>query len=185
MLLGLAKATRTVPAGFMLHPKLERQFAQRDEMVASGQVDWALAEAMAIGSLLEEGIDVRLTGQDTRRGTFSQRHSVLVDYATGAEFVPLAHLDSLGTARATTGDGGPSDGNGSVAGAPGSHGNGSGEPLGRFTVRDSLLSEYAAVGFEYGYSVEAPDALVAWEAQFGDFVNGAEIIIDNFLLAAE
>ena len=159
LLRSLAHLVRTVPAGFTMHPKLERQFNQRDELVAEGNVDWALAEALAMGSLLAEGVDVRLTGQDTRRGTFSQRHAVLVDYATGEEYVPLAHVDSVltdGKAR-----------------------------IGRFTVLDSLLSEYAAVGFEYGYSVESPGALVAWEAQFGDFVNGAEIIIDNFLVAAE
>jgi 2-oxoglutarate dehydrogenase E1 component len=148
----LAERCFAVPEGFTLHPKLERQFAQRAELVEEGQVDWSLGEALAIGSLLLEGTDVRLTGQDTRRGTFSQRHAVLVDYRTGDEVVPLAHL---------------------------------GDQFGRFTVRDSLLSEYAAVGFEYGYSVEAPDALVCWEAQFGDFVNGAEIIIDNFMVAAE
>ena len=155
-LLDLARRTTTVPEGFTLHPKLVRQFAHRAELVAAGQVDWALGEQLAIGSLLSEGVDVRLTGQDTRRGTFSQRHAVLVDYANGEEFVPLAHVGPTGVGRP-----------------------------GRFTVRDSLLSEYAAVGFEYGYSVEAPQSLVAWEAQFGDFVNGAEIIIDNFLVAAE
>jgi 2-oxoglutarate dehydrogenase E1 component len=116
-------------------------------------VDWALGEALALGSVVLEGTDVRLSGQDTRRGTFSQRHAVLVDYHTGQEWVPLAHL--------------------------------AGEGIGRFGVHDSLLSEYAAVGFEYGYSVEAPDALVAWEAQFGDFGNGAQIIIDNFLVSAD
>ena len=157
---------RTVPEGFTVHPKLERQFAQRDEMVAGGQVDWALAEALAIGSLLYEGVDVRLTGQDTRRGTFSQRHAVLVDYANGEEYVPLAHIRD-GLRRIGAAELEPA-----------------GE-IGNFTVRDSLLSEYAAVGFEYGYSVEAPEALVAWEAQFGDFANGAQIIIDNFLVAAE
>jgi 2-oxoglutarate decarboxylase len=146
----LAVTVRSVPEGFELHPKLARQFDQRDKVVADGEVDWALGEAFAIGSLLLEGTNVRLTGQDTRRGTFSQRHAVLVDYATGAEHVPLAHLEG-----------------------------------GRFTVRDSLLSEYACVGFEYGYSVVATDDLVAWEAQFGDFWNGAEIIVDNFLVAAE
>ncbi len=152
----LAAAVLSVPEGFTIHPKLARQFAQRQELYDAGAVDWALGEALAIGSLLGEGVDVRLTGQDTRRGTFSQRHAVLVDYDTGAEYVPLAHV-------ARRGDG----------------------PPGHFTVRDSLLSEYAAMGFEYGFSVEAPDSLVAWEAQFGDFVNGAEIIIDNFLVAAE
>ncbi|MGD0321669.1 MAG: multifunctional oxoglutarate decarboxylase/oxoglutarate dehydrogenase thiamine pyrophosphate-binding subunit/dihydrolipoyllysine-residue succinyltransferase subunit [Acidimicrobiales bacterium] len=149
----LVHAATSVPEGFTLHPKLARQFEQRSKMVEAGQVDWALAETLAFGSILTEGADVRLAGQDTRRGTFSQRHSVLVDHATGAEWVPLAHLGSGGT--------------------------------GRFAVLDSLLSEYAALGFEYGYSVEAPDSLVAWEAQFGDFANGAQIVIDNFLVAAE
>jgi 2-oxoglutarate decarboxylase len=146
----LAEVVGSVPEGFVIHPKLARQFEQRDKMVANGEVDWALGEALAIGSLLLEGANVRLTGQDTRRGTFSQRHAVLVDHTTGQEYVPLAGLEG-----------------------------------GRFTIRDSLLSEYACVGFEYGYSVEAPDGLVAWEAQFGDFWNGAEIIVDNFLVAAE
>jgi multifunctional 2-oxoglutarate metabolism enzyme len=163
----LAAVVRTVPDGFTIHPKLERQFAQRDELVATGQVDWALAEALAFGSLLQQGVDVRLTGQDTRRGTFSHRHAVLVDYTNGEEFIPLAHIgDGLGRVNAPE------------LAAPAGR-------IGNFTVRDSLLSEYAAVGFEYGYSVEAPEALVAWEAQFGDFVNGAQIIIDNFLVAAE
>ena len=148
----IAAATTSVPEGFTVHPKLLRQFAAREEIVERGDVDWALGEALAIGSMLLEGTDVRLVGQDTRRGTFSQRHSALIDYETGAQYVPLCHLND----------------------APG-----------RFTVRDTLLSEYAALGFEYGYSVERPETLVAWEAQFGDFVNGAEIIIDNFLVAAE
>jgi len=146
----LAEVVRSVPEGFVMHPKLVRQFEQRDKVVADGEIDWALGEALALGSLLLEGTNVRLTGQDTRRGTFSQRHAVLVDHQTGTEHVPLAGLEG-----------------------------------GRFTIRDSLLSEYACVGFEYGYSVEAVDDLVAWEAQFGDFWNGAEIIVDNFLVAAE
>jgi 2-oxoglutarate dehydrogenase E1 component len=146
----LATEVRSVPEGFVLHPKLARQFEQRDKVVADGEIDWALGEALAFGSLLLEGVNVRVTGQDTRRGTFSQRHAVLVDHATGQEHVPLAGLEG-----------------------------------GKFTIRDSLLSEYACVGFEYGYSVEAADDLVAWEAQFGDFWNGAEIIVDNFLVAAE
>ncbi|MHB8328869.1 MAG: multifunctional oxoglutarate decarboxylase/oxoglutarate dehydrogenase thiamine pyrophosphate-binding subunit/dihydrolipoyllysine-residue succinyltransferase subunit, partial [Acidimicrobiales bacterium] len=149
----LASDVVRVPEGFTVHPKLVRQFEQRSRMVSEGEVDWALGESMAMGSLLLEGTDVRLCGQDTRRGTFSQRHAVLVDYATGAEWEPLAHLE----------------------GGRGGH----------FAVHDSLLSEYAALGFEYGYSVEAPGALVAWEAQFGDFGNGAQIVIDNFLVAAE
>jgi 2-oxoglutarate dehydrogenase E1 component len=151
-LLRIAAATASGPAGFALHPKLERQFSQRRELVESGEVDWALGEALAFGSLVLEGTNVRVVGQDTRRGTFSQRHAALVDYESGREWVPLSHLEGA---------------------------------RGFFTVRDSLLSEYAALGFEYGYSVESPDALVCWEAQFGDFMNGAEIIIDNFLVAAE
>ncbi len=149
----LAVAATTVPEGFTVHPKLLRQFEQRAQMVAAGEVDWALGEALALGSIVLEGTDVRLSGQDTRRGTFSQRHAVLVDYRTGEEWIPLAHLH--------------------------------GDDVGRFGVHDSLLSEYAAVGFEYGYSVESPDALVAWEAQFGDFANGAQIIIDNFFVSAD
>jgi len=150
-LLELAHIAVTAPPGFTVHPKLERQFAQRLAVLEGGAVDWAFAEALAIGSLVKAGSNVRLTGQDTRRGTFSHRHADLIDYENGAQYVPLASM-----------------------GAPGF-----------FTVRDSFLSEYAALGFEYGYSVEATNTLVAWEAQFGDFANGAEIIIDNFLVAAE
>ncbi|HET9731546.1 MAG TPA: multifunctional oxoglutarate decarboxylase/oxoglutarate dehydrogenase thiamine pyrophosphate-binding subunit/dihydrolipoyllysine-residue succinyltransferase subunit [Acidimicrobiales bacterium] len=148
----IAEAISTAPEGFTVHPKLGRQLDARAKLWSSGEVDWAMAEALAFGSLLTEGTDVRLTGQDTRRGTFSQRHAVLVDYRTGHEHVPLA---------------GMTDG------------------ASRFFIYDSLLSEYAAVGFEYGYSVANHDALVAWEAQFGDFVNGAQIIIDQFIVAAE
>jgi 2-oxoglutarate dehydrogenase E1 component len=151
LLVRVAQATMSAPDGFAIHPKLERQFAQRRQLLASGDVDWALAEALAFGSLVLEGTNVRLTGQDSRRGTFSHRHAALISHTTGEQFVPLSHLDSPGF----------------------------------FTVRDSFLSEYAVLGFEYGYAVEAKHDLVAWEAQFGDFVNGAEIIIDNFLMAAE
>ena len=142
----------TVPEGFQVHPKLAKQFETRTKMVTDGQVDWATAEAMAFGSLLLEGIDIRFAGQDSRRGTFSQRHSVLSDYATGSEYALLANL---------------------------------GEGQGKFWIYDSLLSEYAAMGFEYGYSVVHQDALGCWEAQFGDFVNGAMIVIDQYLVAAE
>jgi 2-oxoglutarate dehydrogenase E1 component len=150
-LLEIAKATMSAPAGFTVHPKLERQFVQRAALLEAGDVDWALGEALALGSLVKGGSNVRLIGQDSRRGTFSHRHAALIDYENGDQYVPLANLDSTAF----------------------------------FTVRDSFLSEYAALGFEYGYSVESTNTLVAWEAQFGDFVNGAEIIIDNFLVAAE
>ncbi|HAM00980.1 MAG TPA: multifunctional oxoglutarate decarboxylase/oxoglutarate dehydrogenase thiamine pyrophosphate-binding subunit/dihydrolipoyllysine-residue succinyltransferase subunit, partial [Acidimicrobiaceae bacterium] len=149
----LAPQVVAVPEGFTMHPKLARQFDQRARMVLEGDVDWSLGEALAFGTMVLEGTDVRVSGQDTRRGTFSQRHSVLVDYDTGAEWVPLDQLQ--------------------------------GEDKGHFAVYDSMLSEYAALGFEYGYSVGAPDAFVAWEAQFGDFGNGAQIVIDNFLVSAE
>lgn len=147
----IARATVSAPEGFTIHPKLERQFAQRTQLLEEGEVDWALGEALAFGSLVQEGANVRLVGQDSRRGTFSHRHAALIDYENGDQFIPLSSLDAPGF----------------------------------FTVRDSFLSEYAALGFEYGYSVESNNSLVAWEAQFGDFVNGAEIIIDNFLVAAE
>jgi 2-oxoglutarate decarboxylase len=151
-LLEIAHATMTAPEGFTVHPKLERQFAARATMLESGEVDWALGEALAFGSLVKSGSNVRLMGQDSRRGTFSQRHAALIDFENGAQYIPLCHLKGA---------------------------------KGFFTVRDSFLSEYAALGFEYGYSVEATNTLVAWEAQFGDFVNGGEVIIDNFLVAAE
>jgi 2-oxoglutarate dehydrogenase E1 component len=150
-LLEVARATMSAPEGFTIHPKLERQFAQRLALLDGGEVDWSLGEALAIGTLVRAGSNVRLIGQDSRRGTFSQRHAALIDYDNGSQFVPLASMGAKGF----------------------------------FTVRDSFLSEYAALGFEYGYSVEAQNTLVAWEAQFGDFMNGAEIIIDNFLVAAE
>jgi 2-oxoglutarate decarboxylase len=148
----LAERLAEVPEGFNVHPKLTRWLAGRAEALETDKpaIDWAMGEALAFASLLSQGRTIRLTGQDTRRGTFSQRHAALVDQRTGAQYVPLAEL-------------GP----------------------GRFMVEDSLLSEFAAMGFEYGYSVGDPDALVLWEAQFGDFVNGAQIIVDQFLVAAE
>jgi 2-oxoglutarate dehydrogenase E1 component len=144
------------PEGCTLHPKITRVLESRAKLWASGQVDWAMGEALAYGTIVLDGHDVRLCGQDTRRGTFGHRNAVYVDYRTGAEHIPLAEM-----ARQQ------------------------GEPAGRFFVYDSLLSEYAALGFEYGYSLFAPDALVVWEAQFGDFVNGAQIVIDQFLAASE
>jgi 2-oxoglutarate dehydrogenase E1 component len=141
------------PDGFTPHPKLARQFEGRTKQFETDHdVDWATAEALAIGSLVLEGYPVRLAGEDSRRGTFSQRHAALVDYNTGEPWIPLADLEG---AQAS------------------------------FWVYDSLLSEYAALGYEYGYSHSNPDALVMWEAQFGDFVNGAQVIIDQYIVAAE
>jgi 2-oxoglutarate dehydrogenase E1 component len=142
----------TFPQTFHLHPKLKPFIDKRREALQGGPIDWALAESMAFGSLVLEGTPVRLSGQDSGRGTFSQRHSVYADYETGSEHFPLQHLSPN---QAT------------------------------FEVYDSALSEYAVMGFEFGYSVADPLTLVLWEAQFGDFVNGAQIIIDQFIAAAE
>jgi 2-oxoglutarate dehydrogenase E1 component len=139
-----------VPEGFTPNPKLMRQLERRREALKEGGIDWGQAEALAFASLLVEGIPIRLTGQDTERGTFSHRHDVLHDSTTGGTFTPLQHLDEAGAA---------------------------------FEIYNSPLSEYACVGFEYGYAAAAPEALVLWEAQFGDFVNGAQIIIDQFIAA--
>jgi 2-oxoglutarate decarboxylase len=141
------------PEGFTPHPKLDRQFTSRATQFENDHdVDWATAESLAIGSLVLEGVPVRVSGEDSRRGTFSQRHAVLVDFETGQPWIPMADLDDAAA---------------------------------NFWVYDSLLSEYAALGYEYGYSHSNPDALVMWEAQFGDFVNGAQIIIDQYIVAAE
>jgi 2-oxoglutarate dehydrogenase E1 component len=140
----------TVPDDFHVHPKLIKQLLRRGEALESGGIDWGHAEALAFASLLEEGIPVRLTGQDTERGTFSHRHIVLHDAENGAVYSPIQHLRNATAA---------------------------------FEVYNSPLSEYAALGFEYGYSVAAGDSLVLWEAQFGDFVNGAEIVLDQFVAA--
>ena len=142
-----------LPAGFTPHPRLKANVLdKRPTMVANDAVDWAMGETLAIGSLLLEGHPVRLAGQDSRRGTFGQRHATLVDYETGAEYTPLASLS---------------------------------EDQANFYVYDSFLSEFAAVGFEYGYSVVRDNALVAWEAQFGDFTNGAQSILDEFISSGE
>ncbi len=139
----------TVPDGFTVHPKLVKQLEQRREAVANGEgLVWAHAEALAFATLLTEGIPIRLTGQDTERGTFSQRHLVLHDPKTGQEHCAMQHL-------------------------PGA--------LAPMELHNSPLSEMACVGFEYGYSQEGPETLVLWEAQFGDFVNGAQVIIDQFI----
>ncbi len=140
------------PEDFTPHPKLARQFETRRKMYdEGGEVDWGLAETLAYGSLMLEGVAIRISGQDTRRGTFAHRHAVMVDHNDEHEFKPLSDLDP---------------------------------DQGTFWIYDSMLSEYAGLGFEYGYSLVNRDALVAWEAQFGDFVNGAQIIIDQYLAAA-
>jgi 2-oxoglutarate dehydrogenase E1 component len=140
-----------VPDGFTVHPKLLKQLERRrDSLTSKEGIEWAHAEALAFASLLVEGTPIRLTGQDTERGTFSQRHLVLHDIQTGKRHAPIQHLPD--------------------AKSP-------------FELHNSPLSEYACLGFEYGYAVEAQNALVLWEAQFGDFANGAEVIIDQFLIA--
>jgi 2-oxoglutarate dehydrogenase E1 component len=140
-----------VPEGFTVHPKLVKPLARRrDALGEEGGIDWAQAEGLAFASLLQDATPVRLTGQDTERGTFSHRHLVLSDYETGEKYAPIQHLAD--------------------ARAP-------------FQVHNSPLSETAALGFEYGYSVEAPRALVLWEAQFGDFVNSAQVIVDQFIVS--
>lgn len=148
----IINALITFPEDFTVHPKLKKQILARRQMLEKDAIDWSLAEAMAFGSVLLEKVPIRLAGQDSRRGTFSQRHSVLVDYLTMDEYLPLNHIED-GQEKAM--------------------------------IYDSLLSEYAALGFEYGYSFSRKNALVLWEAQFGDFVNGAQIIIDQFISSAE
>jgi 2-oxoglutarate dehydrogenase E1 component len=147
----LGEELLTVPDSFMVHPKLVRQLDQRRQALETGEnIIWAHAEGLAFASLLTEGLPIRLTGQDTERGTFSQRHLVLHDAKTGQEYSPIQHLPD--------------------AQAP-------------MELHNSPLSEMACVGFEYGYSQEAPETLVLWEAQFGDFVNGAQVIVDQFIVS--
>ena len=148
----VGRALGEVPAGFHVHPRLK--IVKDRAAMAAGEkpIDWGMGEALALGTLLNLGIRVRLSGQDTCRGTFSHRHSVLFDYESGAEYVPLAHIrDKQGT----------------------------------FDVRDSPLSEAGVLGYEYGYSLDMPEGLTIWEAQFGDFVNAAQVIIDQFLCSSE
>jgi 2-oxoglutarate dehydrogenase E1 component len=149
----IGEALSRVPEGFDVHPKIARQLEARREMVEKGEgIDWATAEALAFGSLLLEGHRVRLSGEDSQRGTFSQRHAVLIDQTNQHEYVPLNNI------------------------AP---------DQARFEVYNSLLSEAGVLGFEYGYSLADPYTLVLWEAQFGDFANGAQVIIDQFIASGE
>ena len=152
MLLHLGDAWGKAPAGFTVHPKLKALLDRRVAMVREGGIDWGMGELLAFGSLLMEQTPVRLTGQDSRRGTFVQRHAVLIDKHSAEDWTPYLHLSP---------------------------------DQAKFWVYDSLLSEYAGMGFEYGYSVERPDALVLWEAQFGDFANGAQTIVDEFISSSE
>jgi 2-oxoglutarate decarboxylase len=148
----IADAHVNLPEGFTPHPRVKPVLERRAKMAREGGIDWAFAELLAFGSLADEGRLVRLAGQDSRRGTFTQRHAVLIDRKTGAEYTPIQNLS---------------------------------DDQGKFMVYDSVLSEFAALGFEYGYSVANPDALVLWEAQFGDFVNGAQPVIDEFISSGE
>jgi 2-oxoglutarate dehydrogenase E1 component len=153
VLRAIAAKAAEVPSGFQVNPKLARLMAGRSNNVAEkGSLDWATAEMLAFGSLLQEDTPVRLSGQDSRRGTFSQRHAVLVDMKTAERWIPLNHLKAD-------------------------------QP--EFCVYDSLLSEAAVLGFDYGYSLDEPHMLILWEAQFGDFANGAQVIIDQFIASGE
>ena len=150
----LYRSLLTFPDGFNVHPKLQRVVKRRLESLEKPDepnIDWSSAEDLALASVLEDGIAVRMTGQDTERGTFSQRHAVFHDYKTGEEYVPLQALPQAKAA---------------------------------FEIHNSPLSESAVLGFEYGYNVQAPDRLVLWEAQYGDFDNGAQVIIDEFVVSA-
>ena len=147
----VAQAYVTFPEGFTVHPKVLPQMERRAKAILEGPIDWATGELLAFGSLLIEGRTVRLTGQDSRRGTFSQRFAAVIDRRTNEEYIPLKYLST---------------------------------DQGQFHVFDSLLSEYAVMGFEYGYSIASPQALVLWEAQFGDFANGAQTIADEFISSA-
>ena len=148
----IGNAHANLPAGFTVHPKLAQLLEKRVEMSRNGGIDWGFGELLAFGSLLIEGVNVRLSGQDARRGTFVQRHATFHDRNTGQEWMPLQYVS---------------------------------EVQARFQVYNSLLSEYAVMGFEYGYSVEDPGTLTLWEAQFGDFVNGAQTVVDEFISSAE
>ncbi|MER7685699.1 multifunctional oxoglutarate decarboxylase/oxoglutarate dehydrogenase thiamine pyrophosphate-binding subunit/dihydrolipoyllysine-residue succinyltransferase subunit [Streptomyces sp. NPDC097610] len=148
----IAESQVNIPDNVTVHPRLLPQLQRRAAMIEDGTIDWGMGETLAIGSLLLEGTPVRLSGQDSRRGTFGQRHAVLIDRVTGEDFTPLQYLS---------------------------------DDQARYNVYDSLLSEYAVMGFEYGYSLARPDALVMWEAQFGDFVNGAQTVVDEYISAAE
>lgn len=168
----IGRAMSTWPAGFQPHRKLERVLQERTQSVLDGEaIDWPTAEALAIGSLVCDGTIVRFSGQDCGRGTFSQRHAVLRDVETAESYVPLNHIHELGEPN-TDRDVGTLDARGVARQA-------------KFCIYDSPLSEYAVMGFEYGFSLASPNILAIWEAQFGDFCNTAQVIIDQFIASAE
>jgi 2-oxoglutarate dehydrogenase E1 component len=150
----VTRALTTVPPNFTVHPKLQKLIIEARAQMGAGEkpIDWGMGEALGFGTLLAQGTRVRLSGQDSRRGTFSHRHAVLCDYNDGHEYTPLEHI---------------------------------GPKQGTFDVRDSPLSEGGVLGFEYGYSLDMPEGLTIWEAQFGDFVNAAQVIIDQFIVSSE
>jgi 2-oxoglutarate dehydrogenase E1 component len=148
----VSKATLAFPKGFTPHPKVLKTLEKRAETLLKGDMDWGTAEMAAYGTLLQEGFNIRLSGQDAKRGTFSHRHAVLTDSANGAEANPVASVAAKGA---------------------------------RFEVINSSLSEEAVMGFEFGYSLADPKTLTIWEAQFGDFANGAQVVIDQFLASSE
>src|SRR5690606_31610520 len=148
----IADSITNIPDGKKFIKKIQRLLSQRKQMVEENKLDWGMGELLAYGSILKEGNDVRLSGEDVERGTFSHRHAVLKTEDTEEEVILLNHLA---------------------------------DKQGKYTIYNSLLSEYAVLGFDYGYAMAAPDSLTLWEAQFGDFVNGAQILIDQYLSAAE
>jgi 2-oxoglutarate decarboxylase len=148
----IGEAHTTLPEGLIPHKRVQQLLDRRAKMSVEGDIDWAFGEILAFGSLVHQGVTVRLAGQDSRRGTFVQRHAAVVDARGGDDYLPISRVA---------------------------------QPGAKFYAHDSLLSEYAAMGFEYGYSVENPEALVMWEAQFGDFVNGAQSVIDEFISSGE
>src|SRR5262249_39158139 len=155
--------------GFNLNPKLKRLLESRASILKTGEVSYADAESLAFGTLLLEGHGVRLTGQDSRRGTFSHRHAVLRDFKTGEAYTSLNHMRPVAEKPDDAGNPGPD-----------------GKPTqGKFCVYDSPLSEFSVMAFDYGYSLADPRMFVLWEAQFGDFVNGAQVIIDQYLASGE
>ena len=164
----VGKVISNVPESFKLHRQMAKIFKQRDKTIEQGNgIDWGTAEALAFGSLLIEGNHVRITGQDVQRGTFSHRHAVVKDQITEEEYTPLNHIAKHLSPAAPMNE----------LSLP--------ETQAQFTARNSILSEFGVLGFELGYSLENPNSLIIWEAQFGDFVNGAQIMIDQFISAGE